>query len=98
MQGLMLHSGAEKIGRQDLLALPSPASTATHTVLPHSKIVEATIEALAYRRIQVVKDEYGISKDGAKMFGVLTLNIDGNGLNLALGLRNSHDKTFALGM
>ena len=32
------------------------------------------------------------------MFGVLTLNIDGNGINLALALRNSHDKSFALGM
>jgi hypothetical protein len=98
MSGLMLHAGAEKIGRQDLLALPTPESTATHTVVPHSKIVESAIEALSYRRIEVVKDEYGISSDGAKMFGVLTLDVERDGINLVLALRNSHDKTFSLGM
>lgn len=95
---LMLHAGAQKIGRQDLLALPTPESTETHTIVPHSKIVETTIEALSYRRIEVVKDEYGISADGAKMFGVLTLNIERNGINLVIACRNSHDKTFSLGM
>lgn len=98
MSGLILHAGAEKIGRQDLLALPTPDSTETHTIVPHSKIVEATIEALSYRKIEVVKDEYGISKDGAKMFGVLTLNVERDGVNLVIACRNSHDKTFSLGM
>ena len=51
MQGLMLHAGAEKLGRQDLLALPTPEGTDTHTVIPHAKVVEAAIEALGYRRI-----------------------------------------------
>jgi len=95
---MLLHRGAEKLGRQDLLALPAPDSTQTHTIVPHHQLVEATIESLAYRQIKVVKEEYGISKDAAKMFGVLTLDLDGNGLNLVLGLRNSHDKSFALGM
>lgn len=99
---LFLHRGAQKLGRQDLLALPSPDSTDTHIVVPHSKIVEATIEALAFRRIDIVNDEYGVSKDGMKMFGVLTLNVcagkNGDAIYLTLALRNSHDKTFALGM
>lgn len=98
MSGLMLHAGAEKIGRQDLLTLPTPESTQTHTIVPHAKVVETALEALAYRRVEVVKDEYGVSKDGAKMFGVMTLNIERNGVNLVLALRNSHDKSFALGM
>ena len=100
MEGLMLHAGANRIGRQDLLSLPSPASTETHTVIPHAILVESTLEALSYRRIEIVKDEYGISKDGMKMFGVLTLNVNGpsGDIALVLGLRNSHDKTFSLGM
>jgi hypothetical protein len=103
MEGLMLHRGAEKLGRQDLLALPSPDSTDTHTVLPHSQFVAQTLEALAYRRIEVVKDEYGVSKDGMRMFGAMTLSLGEDAdrpdrVNLVLGLRNSHDKTFSLGM
>lgn len=99
----MLHVGAEKVGRQDLLNLPVPDSTTTHTVIPHSKLVEAIIEALAYRRIEIVKDEYGLSKDGMRMFGAMTLNLGedtdrADRINLVLGLRNSHDKSFSLGM
>jgi hypothetical protein len=95
---LMLHSGAQKLGRQELLSLPTPESTETHTIVPHSKIVGQVLEALAYRKVSVVKDEYGVSKDGSRMFGVLTLDIERHGVSLALGLRNSHDKSFAIGM
>src|SRR5688500_3129904 len=103
MQGLMLHAGAQKLGRQDLLALPTPESTATHTVIPHSQLVEATIDALADRRSEIVREEYGVSKDGMKMVGVMTLNIGEevdrpDRVNLTLALRNSHDKSFSLGM
>ena len=103
MEGLMLHRGAQRLARQDLLALPAPDSTDTHTVVPHAQLVEATLEALDYRRIEVIKDEYGVSKDGMKMFGVMTLSIGeeadrADRINLTLGLRNSHDKSFALGM
>ncbi len=103
MANLMLHAGATKLGRQDLLALPTPEGTDTHTTVPHAKVVETALEALAYRRIDVLKEEYGISKDANRMFGVLTLSIGEDGdradrVNLVLGIRNSNDKSFALGM
>lgn len=88
----------DKLARQDLLALPSPLSTDTHTVVPHHKLVEGVLEALAYRNIEVLQEEYAVAKEAAQLFGVLTLNIEKNGVNLVLGLRNSHDRTFALGM
>lgn len=98
MDGLMLHSGAKRFGRQDLLALPTPQATETHQVIPHSKMVEAVVEALAYRKLEVVRDEYGLTPDGMRMFGFLEVNVEENGLRLGIGIRNSHDKTFALGM
>ena len=102
MQGLILHAGAEKLGRPGPFGSDHPGFNQPHTVIPHSKVVEATLEALAYRRIEVVADEYGVSKDGAKFFGVMTLDVShgegGAAIRLALALRNSHDKTFSLGM
>ena len=95
---LIAHTGAKKLGRQDLLALPIPDSTHTHKVVPHSAMVQATIEALGYRKLEVVRDEYAVTPDGARMFGFLEINIEENGVRLGLGLRNSHDKTFALGI
>lgn len=98
MQGLMLHSGAKRYGRQDLLNLSTPDATETHQPIPHANLVESTLEALAYRKIEVVRDEYGLSPDGMKMFGFLEVNIEHDGIRLGIGIRNSHDKSFALGM
>ena len=33
-----------------------------------------------------------------RFFGALTLNVEGSGVRIALGLRNSHDKSFSLGL
>lgn len=95
---LVAHTGARKLGRQELLTLPIPASTHTHVVVPHAVMVERTIEALAYRKLEVVRDEYALTPDGLRMFGFLEINIEKDGVRLGLGLRNSHDKTFALGI
>lgn len=98
MNGLTLHRGAALVGRQELLALPTPEATATHKPIPHHHVVEALVESLAYRRLDVVKDEYAISPDGMKLFGFLSLNLEHSGIRLALGIRNSHDKSFSLGI
>ena len=61
---LMVHAGANKIGQQDLLARPLPEATDTHKPIAHSRVVAGIIEGLGYRKIDVVRDEYGISKGG----------------------------------
>jgi hypothetical protein len=53
---------------------------------------------LAYRNLNVVRDEYAITPDSMRMFGFLEINVEDKGIRLALGVRNSHDKTFALGL
>jgi hypothetical protein len=98
MQGLMLHAGAQRIGRQDLLSLTTPEATDTHKPIPHHQLVEAMVESLAYRRVDVVSDEYAVSPDGMRLFGFLALNLEHAGIRLALGIRNSHDKSFSLGI
>lgn len=98
MEGLMIHAGAKKYGRQDLLALPTPQPTETHKPVAHSAIIQALIESLAYRKLEVVRDEYALTPDGNRMFGFLEINIEESGIRLGLGVRNSHDKSFALGI
>ena len=46
----------------------------------------------------MVEDQYAVSPDGMRMFGVLALDIEENGVRVSIGLRNSHDKSFALGI
>lgn len=59
-------------------------------------MVQALIETLGFRRLNVVSDQYAVTPDGARMFGVLALDVEGSGIRLAIGVRNSHDKSCSL--
>ena len=85
-----------KLTRQQLAAVPTPLGTATHRPVPHAEVVEALVETLSFRHIAVVKDDFAVSKDGMKMFGVLDLDTGMPGCRFSIGIRNSHDKTMRL--
>src|ERR1700737_3259707 len=86
------------IGREELTLVPTPPATETHRPIPHHEIVRALIETLGFRHIGVVHDEYAVSPDGMKMFGVLDLETEMHGARFSIGLRNSHDKTMRLAL
>lgn len=98
MSGLIVHAGASLVGRQNLRDLPTPEPTATHHPIAHASLVEAVLESLAYRRLDVVRDEYAVTPDGMRLFGFMEVNIEHAGNRLALCFRNSHDKSFSLGL
>src|SRR5579864_9258241 len=87
-----------KIGRTELAQIAVPEATRTHQPVPHHEIVEALVETLSFRHIGVVGDEYAVSSDGMKMFGVLDLETQMEGCRFAIGIRNSHDKSLRLGL
>ena len=97
-EGLLVHAGARRIGRQDLPAIVTPDATLTHRPIPHVSLVESILESLAYRQLDVLRDEYAVSADGMRLFGFLEVNIEHDGVRLALVFRNSHDKSFSLGL
>ena len=88
---LIAHCGSSKITREELKVIPTPEASATHQPLPHHEIVEALVESLSYRQISVVREEYAVSDDGMKMFGVLDLETTFDGCRFSVGVRNSND-------
>jgi len=60
--------------------------------------VDQEFETLGFRHIGVVHDEYAVSPDGMKAFGVLDLETEMEGCRFSIGLRNSHDKSMRLAM
>ena len=93
-----LLSQTGKITRDELALIPTPAATNSHRPIPHHEIVQALVEALGFRHIGVVRDEFAVSAEGAKMFGVLDLETQMHGCRFSIGIRNSHDKTMRLAM
>ncbi len=67
---LIAHCGTTKVSRDELKMISVPESTRTFKPIPHYEIVDALVEALGFRYIGVVRDEYAVSADGMKMFGV----------------------------
>jgi len=68
---MTLCSYGSKLIREELPRVSTPAGTATHKPIPHNTVVEKLSEALSFRRIAVVREEYALSSDGMKMFGVM---------------------------
>lgn len=91
-----LISNSGKITREELAQVPTPPGTTTHRPVPHHEIVKALVETLSFRHIGIVGEEYAVSGDGMRMFGVLDLEAAFEGCRFAIALRNSHDKSFRL--
>jgi hypothetical protein len=95
---LLAHCGSSKITREELKVIPTPAGSATHQPLPHFEIVGALVETLSFRQVSVVREEYAVSSDGMKMFGVLDLETTFDGCRFSVGVRNSNDKSMRLAL
>lgn len=95
---LVAHCGAKRIAREELKEIPVPEGTKTHQPLSHYEIVEVLEEALSFRHLSVIKDEYAVSVDGMRMFGVMDLSCGFDAGNFSVGLRNSNDKSMRLAL
>jgi len=93
---LMLHAGASAIDYDGLRTLATPPATATHHPLPHHELVSMIEYALNYWGHEVTKREFGVTPDGARFYGVLTLKSDYGDYEDLVGLANSHNKTSAI--
>ena len=98
MSEATLIASTAKLTRLQLADVPTPLGTATHRPVPHVEVVEALVETLSFRHIGVVTEEYAVSKDGMKMFGVLDLETEMHGARFSIGLKNSHDKSMRLAL
>lgn len=95
---LLAHCGTSRMSREELKTIPTPEASATYQPVPHHEIVEALIESLSFRHISVVQDEYAVSCDGMKLFGVLNLETTFEGCRFSIGIRNANDKSMRLGL
>jgi len=95
---LLAHCGSSKITREELKVIQTPAGSPTHQPIPHYEIVGTLVETLGFRQISVVREEYAVSSDGMKVFGVLDLETTFDGCRFAIGIRNSNDKSMRLAL
>jgi hypothetical protein len=99
MNSLILHCGAEHVSRDQLYSIPTPEPTATWRPVPHGQIADLVVNEATRRGMLVTGEDYGLNPTGSKLFGVLRFHPEGHPEHgRALGLRNSHDKSLAVGL
>jgi hypothetical protein len=96
---LILHCGAGYVEREQLRAVPTPAPTSSWRPVPHADVADLIADHAIALGYQIENEQYGLNPSGTKMFGVLRFHPQGHPEHSrALGFRNSHDKSFALGL
>ena len=94
---LISHVDTDLVTRDQLRAIPMPATTSTFKPIPHIELVESLEGILSRNRMSIAKEQFAIRRDGSALFGVLNLSYsesaDGTA---ALGLRTANDKTMSI--
>ncbi len=96
---LMLHRGGKVATRDEVFGIQAPPATDTWHPVSHGIVLAKVEETLGAAGYIIVRQQLGLSHGGDRFFGVLDLEsaiLDG--IRLALGLRNSIDKSFPYGL
>ena len=99
MSGLLVHAGSRLVTVADLAAVPVPEPTPSYHPVPYGRFVEEVELHIPRFGLTVRSREFALGRDGAQMFGVLTCaNGHQEDYGLAIGLRNSYDRSLAVGL
>lgn len=102
MNGLMLHTGANAITREQLAQVPTPAPLGRfHKPVPYIDFVDKVADAMSTFGLRVLDEQYGLMRDGSRFFGLMELapvaQVDRD-YALMVGLRGSHDQSLPRGL
>jgi hypothetical protein len=95
---LVLHAGARPVTLEELKAFRAPQPQGRWYPISHSRVLETVKATLQEAGYDIKKEQYGLMRDGGRFFGTLDLGTPlTSGVTLAVGVRNSTDKSFPLG-
>src|SRR5262249_45250683 len=105
-QAVLSHAATQLVTIDELAAIPAgPQLGPRHRPVAHIELVTAVKEAFDERGFSVAREQYSVTREGARLFG--TIDLDSAGARqlghgaeggLAVGLRHSNDAAFALGV
>jgi hypothetical protein len=95
---LLLHCGANRVSVAELENQPYPKITETHRPIPHSDFRGMVVDSLFEHGYSIRNEANAITPNGSRYFGLLELAYDFNDYSVVIGVRNSHDKSYATGL
>ena len=96
--GLIMQEG-KFVSRDEVAMTGTPCSTASWKPVPHIDVIEAVTEVVRAHNWKIEGEKFGLARDGQKMFGVMEISSSSSPeWHRCIGIRNSHDKSFAVGL
>lgn len=94
---LMMHCGGRDVTREDVDDVDTPKPIDGWYPVPHDRLLDSVAGSLENTGLRVVDEAHGLAKQGQQYFGMLHVanGHDEDDYGLVVGIRNSHDKTFA---
>ena len=95
---LVLHRGARRVSPEELQQYQAPPPEGRWFPLSHGQVLAVVARTLTEAGYAIVKQQLGVMRDGSRFFATLDLASPvAEGVSLAVGIRNSVDKSFPLG-
>jgi len=87
------------VGRDEIVNVPTPEGTASWHPVAHADVIAAVAEAVRAKNWQILDEQYGLAREGQRMFGVMRVNRSSSQeWSRCIGIRNSHDQSLAVGL
>ena len=85
--------------RDEVARTDTPSSTQTWRPVPHIDVIEAVTEVIRAHNWNIEGEKFGLASEGQKLFGVMEISSSSSPeWRRCIGLRNSHDKSLAVGL
>lgn len=99
MNGMILHCGSEKVTLDQVRAVPVPAPTQSWRPVAYGDAVDFLRHQVDTQLgLEVESETFGLNKAGDQMFALMTLKTDREDNGLSIGVRQSYNKSLALGV
>jgi hypothetical protein len=98
MSKLVLHRGGVEVEYLALRELTLPEATPSHVPIEHWRVVDLVKHSLTYYGHEIIEEHHAVAEEGMRYFGLLTLRSPYGNYTDTLGLRNSNDKSFPVGI
>lgn len=99
MSNLCMGGGGQIVDRQTVSMVETPIGTDSWKPVPHIEVINAVTEVVKAHDWTITEEQFGLAREGQKLFGVMTLNKTSSPeWYRCIGIRNSHDKSFSAGL
>lgn len=90
--------GNNRVTEAEVIQVPAVPFTKSFHPVHHRQVLDAIRSGVVATGLEIVKTEYVLANNGNRMFGIWDLNGGNDELCWSIGIRNSMDKSMALGI